>query len=197
MAPTATMSIQDVTAIVGAATGLIGVIVAGVTLWAWRLQVRGASRHEAAKRVLSSMHTLDELIKRARHDLPLFAAIRDGRMLGPPPKLDPYKEARRVAAPVWDGLKQLQSAEHDAFGPIGSQAKDKLQPVYRVADMFIRQFHVEWMAESPEERRERLDSIVKWDVRPKALYDDAENDEYGRLLDGTLREAENFFRGKL
>jgi hypothetical protein len=191
------MSIQDVTAIVSAAATVIGVGLGGAALWTWRLQVRGASRHDAAKRVLSTMHTLDETITEARHQLVIFKAIRDGRTLGPPPNLDPYKEARRVAAPVWGAVKQLQSAEHDAFGPLGPQAEKRLKPVYGVTDMFMRQFHVEWSPESAKERREHLEAVVKWNMRPVALYDDEDNDEYGRLLEKTLSEAENWFRTKL
>lgn len=177
---------------------MIGLLVACSALWAWRLQVRGESRHEAAKRVLAAMHALDEAIQRARHDMVLFAAIRDGRTFlgGGPPDLDPYREARRVAAPVWDALKNLRSAEYDAYGPIGPRATERLQPVYQVTNLFAAQFHVEWMGETPEERRERLDAVVKWQVRPKALYDD-EPDDYKPLLTTALGEAEKFFRSKL
>ncbi len=160
--------------------------------------MRGASRHEAAKRVLAAIHALDEAIQRARHDLVLFAAIRDGRTFlgGGPPNLDPYREARRVAVPVWDRFKNLQDAEHDAYGPIGPQVKERLRRVYQVTDMFMRQFHVEWMGETPEERRERLAAVVKWQVRPRALYDD-DPDDYKPQLVSALEEAEKFFRSKL
>jgi len=191
------MSIQDAAAIIGAVTGPIGVILAGAALWAWRFQVRGASRHEAAKRVLSAMHTLDDAVKMARHNLVLFKAIRDGRILGPPPKLDPYVEARRVATPIWNGVKQLQDAEHDAFGPIGPEVKEQLQSVYRIADLFMRQFHFEWGTGAEEAYREHLEMKTKWEVRPDALYDDAKNDEFAGLLEVALNDAESYFRRKL
>ncbi len=190
------MNIQDVAALIGAITGPLGVILAGVALWAWRLQVRGTSRHEAAKRVLSAMHSLDEAINLARGQLVIFKAIRDGRTLGAPPRLDPYKEARRVAIPVWEAHKQLQNAEYDAYGPIGQKAKEELKRVYQVADLFMRQFHVEWMGETPEERRERIAAVVKWNVRPRALYEE-EPDDFKPLLEDALGKAEKFFRSKL
>ena len=179
---------------------LLAIVVTVIGFETWKAQLAGTARHEAARMVLSTMKTLGEGIADARRGLVLVKEVRRGAHFigGPPTHLkgkNPQHVAQFYGAPVWEAKDRLRAAEADAVAVIGWEARERLAPVFRTVDEFLRQFAVQWDGNiTPEEGEDRRQNAAMWGMKPDALYSSAKDDEYAKMLTDAFAAADDYFR---